>query len=102
MTEAVGVIEVRGMPAALAAADVMTKAAQVQFVRFDTLAAGLVSIIVRGSTGEVQAAVQAGVDVLRRDCAAYAGHHVIPCPDGNIEAVLPIVRGNRDDEWLVD
>ncbi|PSN17615.1 carbon dioxide-concentrating protein CcmK, partial [filamentous cyanobacterium CCP5] len=97
-----GVIEVRGMPAALEVADVMTKAAQVQFVRFDTLAAGLVSVIVRGATGEVQTSVQAGVDGLRRNRASYAGHHVIPCPDGNVEAVLPIVGGSGSDEWLID
>lgn len=102
MPEAVGVIETLGMPTALEAADAMVKSAQVTFVRFDTLAAGLVSVIVRGPTGEVEAAVQAGIRSIQRIPGQLAGHHVIPCPDGNLEAVLPLLRGRRDDEWLID
>ncbi|HEY9880444.1 MAG TPA: BMC domain-containing protein [Leptolyngbyaceae cyanobacterium] len=93
MPEAVGVIETLGMPTALEAADAMCKSGHVQFVRFDNLQAGLISVIVRGPVAEVNAAIQGALASLSRvHGGALAGHHIIPCPDGNVEAVLPLLR----------
>ncbi|HEY9762192.1 MAG TPA: BMC domain-containing protein [Trichocoleus sp.] len=93
MPEAVGVIETLGMPTALEAADAMCKSGCVQFVRFDNLQAGLISVIVRGPVSEVTAAIQGALASLGRvHGGALAGHHIIPCPDGNVEAVLPLIR----------
>lgn len=102
MSEAVGVIQTLGMPAAMAVADGMVKGAQVEFVRFDNTDAGLISVIVRGATAEVQAAVGAGIAIAQQQHPGrYAGHHVIPCPDGNVEAVLPLLPSSGGEaDWL--
>ena len=107
MPEAVGVIETLGMPTALEAADALCKSGNVYFVRFDNLQAGLISVIVRGPVSEVNAAVQGALSALARvHGGSVAGHHVIPCPDGNVEAVLPLLRsanaGAPSSDWLID
>jgi carbon dioxide concentrating mechanism protein CcmK len=106
MPEAVGVIETIGMPAALEAADALCKGAQVQFVRFDNVQAGLISVIVRGPVSEVTAAIQSALYSLsRRPEGGVAGHHIIPCPDGNVEAVLPLRSQSAQSaqtDWLID
>lgn len=107
MPEAVGVIETLGLPTALEAADALCKSGQVQFVRFDTLSAGLVSVIVRGSLAEVTAAMQGALASLDKVHGAVAGHHIVPCPAGNVEAVLPLRPGSgpgaaAPPDWLID
>ncbi|MBD2260287.1 BMC domain-containing protein [Pseudanabaena sp. FACHB-2040] len=106
MPEAVGVIETLGMPTALEAADTLCKSGQVQFVRFDNVQAGLISVIIRGPVSEVTAAIQAALSTLgRMPKGRVAGHHIIPCPDGNLEAVLPLQSRSGTSEsadWLID
>lgn len=106
MPEAVGVIETLGMPAALEAADALCKGGQVRFVRFDSLAAGLISVVVRGPVSEVNAAMQSALAALeRRQPGGVAGHHIIACPDGTLESVLPLRRqspGGAAEPWLID
>lgn len=57
MPEAVGIVEIYGMPAALEIADAMVKGGQVEFVRFDNAYGGLISVIIRGPVSEVGAAM---------------------------------------------
>ncbi|HEY9736196.1 MAG TPA: BMC domain-containing protein [Trichocoleus sp.] len=107
MPEAVGVIETLGMPTALEAADALCKSGRVEFVRFDNLQAGLISVIVRGPVSEVTAAVEGALMAIRRvPGGAVAGHHIIPCPDGNLESVLPLLRNrgttSKQADWLID
>ncbi|MBD0337218.1 MAG: BMC domain-containing protein [Cyanobacteria bacterium Co-bin13] len=105
MPEAVGVIETLGMPTALEAADMLCKSGQVQFVRFDNLQAGLISVIIRGPVSEVTAAIQAALSTIDRvPGGKVAGHHIIPCPDGNVEAVLPLRSRSAapEPDWLID
>jgi microcompartment protein CcmL/EutN len=84
---AIGLIETRGLVAAIEAADAMVKAANVELGGYRTLRNGDVTVMVRGDVGAVQAAVQAGT-------AAAAGTgdvlavHVIPRPDSDTERML--------------
>ena len=57
---ALGLIETRGMAAATEAADVMVKAANVALVAKQRPGGGIITIIVRGDVGAVQAAIDAG------------------------------------------
>ena len=66
MQEALGMIETRGLVAAIEAADAMVKAANVVLVGSEKIGSGLVSIMVRGDVGAVKSAVEAGGKQTRR------------------------------------
>jgi ethanolamine utilization protein EutM len=57
---ALGLIETRGFVGATEAADAMSKAAPVEFVKREYSQAGLVTILVRGDVAAVKAATDAG------------------------------------------
>jgi microcompartment protein CcmL/EutN len=86
--EALGMIETRGLTAAIEAADSMVKAAEVTLIGTEKIGSGLVSIMVRGDVGAVKAAVEAGAAT-----AAALGElvavHVIPRPHSDVEKILP-------------
>ena len=56
MQEALGMVETRGLVAAIEAADAMVKAANVTLIGSEKIGSGLVSIMVRGDVGAVNAA----------------------------------------------
>ena len=57
--EALGMVETRGLVAAIEAADAMVKAANVQLIGTEKIGSGLVSVMVRGDVGAVKSAVEA-------------------------------------------
>ena len=63
---ALGMIETRGLVPAIEAADAMTKAAEVRLIGRDFVGGGYVTVMVRGETGAVNAAVRAGADACER------------------------------------
>ena len=88
--EALGLIETRGLVGMIEAADAMLKTANVVFVGWQKVDAGLVTAIIRGDVGSVKAATDAGAAAARRvgDLMAV---HVIPRPAEDLEDVLPIL-----------
>ena len=56
--EALGMIETRGLTAAIEASDAMVKAAEVTLIGTAKIGSGLVSVMVRGDVGAVNAAAQ--------------------------------------------
>ncbi|NLJ89938.1 MAG: BMC domain-containing protein [Clostridiales bacterium] len=86
--EALGMIETRGLVAAIEAADAMTKAAEVTLVGTEKIGSGLVSVMVRGDVGAVKAAVEAGADQASR-LGELVAVHVIPRPHEDVEKILP-------------
>ena len=58
--EALGMVETRGLVAAIEAAAAMCKAANDALVGSEKIGSGLVSVMVRGDVGAVKAAVEAG------------------------------------------
>ena len=54
-TNALGMVETRGLVAAIEAADAMVKAANVQLVGKEQVGGGLVTVMVRGDVGAVKA-----------------------------------------------
>jgi len=86
--EALGMIETRGLTAAIEAADAMVKAAEVTLVGTEKIGSGLVSVMVRGDVGAVKAAVEAGSAAAER-LGEVIATHVIPRPHGDVEKILP-------------
>ena len=82
--EALGMIETRGLTAAIEAADAMTKAAEVALVGTEKIGSGLVTVMVRGDVGAVKAAVEAGTSAASK-LGELVATHVIPRPHSRSE-----------------
>ena len=89
--EALGMVETRGLVAAIEAADAMVKAANVTLIGSEKIGSGLVSIMVRGDVGAVKAAVEAGGAAASR-LGEVVATHVIPRPHGDVEKLLPDLK----------
>ena len=89
--EALGMVETRGLTAAIEAADSMVKAAQVTLVGTEKIGSGLVTVMVRGDVGAVKAAVEAGAANAAR-LGELVATHVIPRPHSDVEKILPILK----------
>ena len=88
MLEALGMIETRGLVAAIEASDAMVKAANVTLIGTEKIGSGLVSVMVRGDVGAVKAATEAGSDAAQK-LGEIIAVHVIPRPHGDVEKILP-------------
>ena len=86
--EALGMIETRGLTAAIEAADAIVKAAEVVLVGTEKIGSGLVSVMVRGDVGAVKAAVEAGGAAASR-LGEVIATHVIPRPHTDVDKLLP-------------
>lgn len=86
--QALGMIETRGLVAAIEAADAMVKSANVELVGTEKIGSGLVTIMVRGDVGAVKAATEAGAEVAAR-LGEVVATHVIPRPHASVESILP-------------
>ena len=86
--DALGMVETRGLIGMIEAADAMVKTANVVFVGWQKVDAGLVTAIVRGDVGSVKAATDAGAAAARR-VGELVSVHVIPRPHAEVEKILP-------------
>jgi ethanolamine utilization protein EutM len=87
-TNALGMVETKGLVAAIEAADAMVKAANVTLIGKEQIGAGLVTVMVRGDVGAVKAATDAGAAAAER-VGELISVHVIPRPHAEVAAVLP-------------
>ena len=89
--EALGMVETRGLTAAIEAADQMCKAANVALVGTEKIGSGLVTVMVRGDVGAVKAAVESGSAAASR-LGELVATHVIPRPQTDVEKILPVLK----------
>jgi len=89
---ALGMIETRGLVAALEAADAMVKAASVTIVGQTKAGGGLVSTLIRGEVGAVKAATDAGA-VAANKVGEVVAVHVIARPHDEIEGLIARLGG---------
>ena len=89
--QALGMVETRGLVAAIEAADAMLKAANVELVGTEKIGSGLVSVMVRGDVGAVKAAVEAGLAAAQK-LGEIIATHVIPRPHTDVEKILPSIK----------
>ena len=89
--EALGMVETRGLVAAIEAADSMLKAANVELVGTEKIGSGLVSVMVRGDVGAVKSAVEAG-GASATKLGEIIATHVIPRPHNDVEKILPTLK----------
>ena len=89
--EALGMVETRGLTAAIEAADSMCKAANVVLVGTEKIGSGLVTVMVRGDVGAVKSSVEAGAANAAK-LGELVATHVIPRPHNDVEKILPTVQ----------
>jgi len=93
MQKALGLIETRGLVAAIEASDAMVKAANVRFLGREKVKAGLITVMIEGDVGAVKAATDAGAAACKR-VGEMVSAHVIPRPHDDIDKIL--LRGTAE------
>lgn len=91
MSEALGMVETKGLIGAIEAADAMVKAANVILVGYEKIGSGLVTVMVRGDVGAIKAATEAGAAAARK-VGEVMSIHVIPRPHADVEKILPKIK----------
>ncbi|MFM9041654.1 MAG: BMC domain-containing protein [Vulcanococcus sp.] len=92
---ALGMIETRGLVPAIEAADAMTKAAEVTLIGREFVGGGYVTVLVRGETGAVNAAVRAGADACESVGDVLVAAHIIARPHAEVEPTLSSTNNRR-------
>ena len=87
-TNALGMIETKGLVAAIEAADAMVKSANVQLIGKEQVGGGLVTVMVRGDVGAVKAATDAGAAAAEK-VGELISVPVIARPHGEVDNSLP-------------
>ena len=90
MDGALGLIETRGLVAAIQAADAMVKAASVEIIGRESIGGGYVTVAVSGDVGAVKAAIDAGATAAKTT-GELVSAHLIPRPHEDVAKVLPSV-----------
>ncbi|MBP2655549.1 MAG: ethanolamine utilization protein EutM [Firmicutes bacterium] len=87
-SDALGMVETKGLVGAIEAADAMVKAANVVLIGYEKIGSGLVTVMVRGDVGAVKAATDAGA-AAAKNVGEVVSTHVIPRPHTDVEKILP-------------
>lgn len=102
---ALGLVETRGLLAAIEGADAMLKAADVRLLEKNLATGGLVTITIAGEVSAVQASVDAAKACIQRIAGAeLVSAHVIPRPDQELNGILlldPDPNDPRDAEYFL-
>jgi carbon dioxide concentrating mechanism protein CcmO len=85
----IGLIETRGFPAMVGAADAMLKSADVQLASYETIGDGLCTAIIRGSVANVAVAIEAGMAEAER-IGELNAVMIIPRLLEDLEHTLPV------------
>jgi ethanolamine utilization protein EutM len=94
--EALGMIETKGFVTLVEATDAMLKAANVQYLGWDKVGSGMVTVFVTGDVAAVKSATDAGAAAGGR-IGEIVSVQVIPRPHEDLEAVLPMPAKSAAD-----
>ncbi len=88
MSEAIGLIETRGLVGLVEASDAMCKAASVEVVKTIPIGGGFVTVIVRGDVGSVRAAVDTGAAAAKAVGELVSSHIIARPHEALVEGML--------------
>lgn len=94
-SQAIGLLETRGFPAMVGAADAMTKSADVELMSHEAIGEGLCTILIRGSLPNVAIAIEAGMYEAERIGELHAVM-VIPRPLDDLIESLPTMAEEQE------
>ena len=87
-SQALGMIETKGLVCLIEGIDAMLKAANVQMVGWEKVGSGLVTAFIVGDVAAVKAAIDAGASAASK-LGEVVSVQVIPRPHEELAAVLP-------------
>ena len=94
---ALGLVETKGLLAAIEGADAMLKAADVSLLEKNLASGGLVTITIAGEVSAVRASVDAAVAAIGRiKGASLVSEHVIARPDEELTRILLLEPDDED------
>lgn len=96
MARALGLVETRGLVAAIEAADAMMKAANVELAGKERVDPAMITIKVVGEVAAVKAAVDAGAAAASR-VGELVSTHIIPQPDNQLTDLIPEITDTKKD-----
>jgi microcompartment protein CcmL/EutN len=88
MSQAIGLIETKGLVGLVEASDAMVKAASVELVKTIQIGGGFVTTVVRGDVGSVRAAVDAGAAAAKAVGELVSSHVIARPHDALVENLL--------------
>ncbi len=83
MSEAIGMIETKGLIAQIQASDAMLKSANVTLVKQVQIGGAFVTTVIKGDVGSVRAAVDAGAAAASQS-GELVSAHLIPRPEATL------------------
>src|SRR5580704_10969484 len=92
-SEALGLLEVKGLVALMEGTDAMLKSANVEMIGWDKAGSGMVTAFVKGDVAAVKAAVDAGAEAAGR-VGTIISVHVIARPHDELVGVTPKPKGS--------
>jgi ethanolamine utilization protein EutM len=95
MPKALGLVETRGLVAAIEAADAMVKTSNVTLIGKEITRPALVTIKIVGDVAAVKASVDAGAAAAKK-VGELVSTHVIPQPDSEMIVILPELEDDYD------
>src|SRR6266581_3349323 len=87
-SEALGLLECKGLVSLMEGTDAMLKAANVEMVGWDKAGSGMVTAFVKGDVAAVKAAIDAGAEAAGR-VGQVISVHVIPRPHDELGGMMP-------------
>src|SRR6202042_1322420 len=91
-SEALGLLETKGLVSLMEGTDAMLKAANVEMIGWDKCGSGMVTAFVKGDVAAVKAAIDAGAEAAGR-VGEVVGGHVIARPHDDLGGMLPKPKG---------
>ena len=95
MPKALGLVETRGLVAAIEAADAMVKTSNVTLIGKEVTNPALITIKIVGDVAAVKASVDAGAAAAAR-VGELVSVHVIPQPDSQMTTLFPEIKDDDD------
>ena len=87
--QALGLLETKGLIAAVEGADIMVKAADVSILEKSYVGGGLVTITITGDVGAVKAPIEAGIAAVKKLGSEFLiSNHVIPRPHNELGMII--------------
>jgi ethanolamine utilization protein EutM len=87
-SQALGLLETKGLVALMEGTDAMLKSANVEMIGWDKCGSGLVTAFIRGDVAAVKAAIDAGAEAAGR-VGSVVSVHVIARPHDELGGMMP-------------
>jgi microcompartment protein CcmL/EutN len=94
MDNALGMLETRGLTAAIAGTDAMVKSAEVQVVKTEQIGSAYVTVLIRGDVASVKAAIDSGAEAATKHGEVISAH-VIASPHASTASAIGLNRSGE-------